>query len=132
MAALRKNSENQHNGLTSFFGPSDLRELAWFETDLGIHRRVEFSGSFMMAGWLRHRDLAVLSAPCCRLRHEAVLHCRTCASPPTFSARRQGSRTIGTDCGKLRCVLAVPLKYAFETGFTEKAWRELLMSMVYW
>lgn len=35
-SALRKNSENQHNGLTSFFGPSDVRELAWFETDLEI------------------------------------------------------------------------------------------------
>jgi hypothetical protein len=48
---------------------------------------LEFSGSLTMAGWLRHRDLAVLSAACCRLCHAAVLHCSTCANPPAFSVR---------------------------------------------
>ena len=67
--------------------------------------RLDFSSLLTMPGWLRHRDPAALSASFARSPHEGVLRRSTCANPPSFLGRLQGSGTSacsdilpGSDC----------------------------------
>lgn len=77
-------------------------------------------GTFLPRPFLNstERVLAVIEAR----RDDMNYYCQCHSGAVVYTTSH---RLICMDCGKLHCVLAAPLQYAFGTGFTEEHWCKL-------